>query len=99
VNRDDRTDEASSNAGPPDHDPAPRYEIRVKGRLEGRWASWFDGMEITDPDDGTTVLHGTVPDQAALHGLLARLRDVGIPLLSLREVTNDNTTTTEPEGN
>lgn len=99
MNTDDRSDEPSSTAGAPGHTPTPHYEIRVKGRLGDRWAAWFDGLEITDPGDGTTVLRGPVVDQAALHGLLARLRDVGIALLSLREVTNDTTTTTEPEGN
>jgi hypothetical protein len=63
-----------------------RYEIRVKGRLGPRWATWFEGMSVTALEDGTTVLRGSLVDQAALHGLLARLRDIGIPLLSLTEV-------------
>lgn len=62
------------------------YEICVRGRLDPRWARWFDGLAITHPDDGTTVLRGPVVDQAALHGLLQRLGDVGLELLSLREV-------------
>jgi hypothetical protein len=74
----------------------PLYEICVRGRLGDRWAAWFDGMEITDPGDGTTVLRGPVVDQAALHGLLQRLRDVGLHLISLREVSHDDT---DPEGN
>jgi hypothetical protein len=60
-----------------------RYEIRVKGHLAARWATWFDGMTLTRHDDGTTVLHGTVADQSALHGLLRKLNDLGVPLVSV----------------
>jgi hypothetical protein len=63
-----------------------QYEIRVDGHLGARWAAWFDGLAITGEGDGTTVLRGPVADQAALHGLLQKLRDVGIPLISLRQV-------------
>jgi hypothetical protein len=63
-----------------------QYEIRVDGHLGARWAPWFDGLAITSEGDGTTVLRGPVLDQAALHGLLQKLRDVGIPLISLRQV-------------
>ena len=63
-----------------------QYEIRVDGHLGARWAAWFDGLSITTGDDGTTVLSGPVVDQAALHGLLQRLRDIGIPLISLTPV-------------
>jgi hypothetical protein len=63
-----------------------QYEIRVDGHLGTRWAAWFDGLAITSQGDGTTVLRGPVVDQAALHGLLQKLRDVGIPLISLRQV-------------
>lgn len=65
-----------------DHDSA-WYEIRLQGRLDPRWATWFEGMTLTDHTDGTTVIHGLVADQAALHGLLQRLRDLGLPLLSV----------------
>jgi hypothetical protein len=68
------------------HHPAPEYEIRVAGHLAPRWSAWFDGLTVTTDADGTTVLHGTVIDQAALHGLLQKLRDVGIPLVSLHQV-------------
>jgi hypothetical protein len=71
-----------------------QYEIKVEGQLASRWAAWFDGMGITTEGDGTTVLRGSVVDQAALHGLLQKLRDVGIPLISLTRV-DTNTTTTE----
>jgi hypothetical protein len=66
-----------------------QYEIRVDGHLGTRWAAWFDGLAITNEGDGTTVLRGRVADQAALHGLLQKLRDVGIPLISLRQVPSD----------
>jgi hypothetical protein len=60
-----------------------RYEIRVQGHLEPRWTAWFDGMTLTHEHDGTTAMRGPVIDQAALHGLLQRLRDVGLPLISV----------------
>ena len=60
-----------------------RYEIRVRGHLEPRWGAWFDGMTLTRHDDGSTALHGTVADQSALHGLLRRLNDLGLPLVSV----------------
>jgi len=59
-----------------------RYEIRVQGRLEPRWAAWFEGLTLTT-EGGVTCLHGPVADQAALHGLLARIRDLGIELISV----------------
>ena len=60
-----------------------RYEIRVIGHLESRWVAWFDGLNLTTEDDGVTLISGPVVDQAALHGLLTKLRDLGIPLVSL----------------
>jgi len=63
-----------------------QYEIRVDGHLGPRWAAWFDELCITSEQDGTTVLRGTVVDQAALHGLLLKLRDLGIPLISLTPI-------------
>ena len=66
-----------------------RYEIRLKGHLAARWAAWFDGMTLTTTSDGTTVLEGPVVDQAALHGLLSRLRDTGLPLISLARIEPD----------
>lgn len=57
----------------------------MAGRLAPRWSAWFDGLAVAPGPDGTTVLHGPVPDQAALHGLLAKLRDLGLPLISLTQ--------------
>jgi hypothetical protein len=62
------------------------YEIRVKGHLDGRWAAWFDGLHLTRDDGGTTFIRGRVADQAALHGLLSKMRDLGLPLLSVVRV-------------
>ena len=67
------------------HDPG-RYEIRLGGHLDSRWAAWFDGMTLTNQSDGTTNIHGPVIDQAALHGLLKKLRDVGLRLISVTQV-------------
>lgn len=57
------------------------YEIKIKGRLDARWSAWFDGMTVTEVDDGT-IITGWVADQAALHGLLGKIRDLGLPLIS-----------------
>jgi hypothetical protein len=65
------------------------YEIRLQGRLDQRWSAWLDGLTLAHDPDGTTVLHGHVVDQAALHGLLARLRDIGLPLISVTRVDPD----------
>jgi hypothetical protein len=62
------------------------YEIRVAGALGARWAMWFDGLTLADEGDGTTVIAGSVADQAALHGLLQRVRDLGIPLVSVTRI-------------
>ena len=63
-----------------------RYEIRLKGHLDTRWAAWFDGLTLTRDSDGTTIIHGPVADQAALHGLLQKTRDLGLPLISVNYV-------------
>jgi hypothetical protein len=65
---------------------AGQYEIRLKGHLESRWAAWFDGLTLRHDSDGTTVIEGPVADQAALHGLLQKVRDVGVPLISVARV-------------
>jgi hypothetical protein len=63
-----------------------QYEIRLKGHLEARWATWFGGVSLTQESDGTTVIRGPVIDQAALHGLLSKVRDLGLPLIALTRV-------------
>ncbi len=68
-------------AGRPDGPP--RYEIRLQGHLDPRWTAWFDGLTLTDEIDGTTALRGTLVDQAALHGALQKVRDTGLPLISV----------------
>ena len=62
------------------------YEVRLEGRLDDRWSTWFDGMTVAVDAAGVTVVRGHVVDQAALHGLLARLRDIGLPLISVERV-------------
>ena len=61
----------------------PIYQIRVKGRLGRPWADWFDGLTVAPQDNGDTLLTGPVVDQAALHGLLRKVRDLGLPLLAV----------------
>lgn len=68
------------------------YRIRIQGHLGQRWVPWFDGLALTRDADGTTLLQGRVADQAALHGLLNRVRDMGLPLISV-------TSTGPPEPN
>ncbi len=63
-----------------------RYEIRLKGHLDSRWSAWFDGLTITRCGNGTTIIHGPVADQAALHGLLQKARDLGLHLISVTSV-------------
>lgn len=67
-----------------------RYEIRIAGHLDPHWASWFYGLAINHEDDGTTTLRGDVADQAALHGLLGRVRDLGAALISVTHLDNDS---------
>lgn len=62
------------------------YQIRVKGHLGPQWTDWFAGLAITLEEDGDTLLTGPVLDQAALHGLLRRVRDLGMPLVSVNRV-------------
>jgi hypothetical protein len=78
--------ETSPSTGTPE---TGAYEIRVSGHLDRRWASWFDGLVLVHAADGTTVLRGRVPDQAALHGLLQRMRDLGLPLVSVVQIDPD----------
>lgn len=73
------------------------YEIRLLGRLDERWASWFDGMTMVVGPDGVIVLQGAIIDQAALHGLLAKLRDLGLPLISVTAVPDPHHARRLPE--
>ena len=70
------------------HEPE-LYEIRIKGHLDNRWAHWFGGLTITLEDNGDTLLTGPVVDQAALHGLLKKVRDLGMPLISVIGIEPD----------
>ena len=62
------------------------YQIVVEGHLDSQWAEWFEGLSISHTQDGTTILAGPVPDQAALHGLLVKIRNLGLPLVSINQV-------------
>ena len=74
------------------------YEIIIKGPLSPRWQTWFDDFQIETDRDGNTLLTGPLPDQAALHGLLARVRDLGLVLLSLRLLSVSDNKPIKPEG-
>ena len=65
------------------------YRIRVKGSLDERWSDWFDGFTITPQASDETLMIGPVADQCALHGLLAKIRDLGLPLLSVERVESE----------
>jgi hypothetical protein len=84
---------SQTQAAPGTPHQAGRYEIRLQGHLAARWSAWFDGLTLTRQDDGTTLIAGPVIDQAALHGLLAKVRDTGLPLVSVEHVETDPTTT------
>lgn len=69
-----------------DRDPHTIYEVRLRGKIAARWVEWFDGLAMTYTDDGDTLLRGAVADQAALHGLLIKVRDLGLTLLAVQRV-------------
>ncbi len=69
------------------------YEIRLEGHLDTRWAARFDGLSLRHESDGTTTLHGLVDDQAALHGLLSRVRDLGVPLIAVTQIDRESPNT------
>ncbi len=77
-----------SNKRSPKTEPRPPvvYQIRVKGHLGRQWTEWFGGLNITMEEDGETLLTGPVVDQAAIHGLLKKVRDLGLPLISVNRV-------------
>jgi hypothetical protein len=85
---DERHDRIGADArapGRPGHQPEV-YEIRVKGHLDGLWTEWFDGLTLAHDENGVTTLTGPVVDQAALYGLLDRMRDLGLTLLSVHRM-------------
>jgi len=65
------------------------YQIRIEGHLDAQWADWFSGLTITLEENGNTLLTGSIVDQAALFGLLKKVRDLGMPLISLNRVEPD----------
>jgi hypothetical protein len=69
--------------------PTGNYELRIAGHLGEHWSTWFGGLSLTYDDDGTTILRGPVTDQAELHGLLAKVRDLGATLLSVKTIDAD----------
>jgi hypothetical protein len=77
------------HASPDEHHRPGRCEIRLKGRMDVRWAAWFDGLSFSHESDGTTIIQGPVADQAALHGLLRKVRDLGLPLISVIHIGPD----------
>ncbi len=79
-----------SNKSDPKTDPSQAvvYQIRIKGHLDSQWEVWFEGLAITLEKDGDTLLTGPVVDQAALHGLLKKVRDLGMPLVSVSPLEN-----------
>ena len=67
------------------------YEIRVKGHLDQHWSAWFDGMTITNVENGDTIISGSVPDQAALHSLLVKVYNLNLTLISVSRIETDST--------
>jgi len=72
-----------------------QYQIRVKGHLGPQWRGWFDGLVITNLEQGEALLSGPLPDQAALHGVLTKIRDLGLPLLAVSQVALDRKENTQ----
>jgi hypothetical protein len=73
------------------------YEIRVEGHIGDSWSSWFEGMTVRHEESGETVLSGTLVDEAALHGVLMKIRDLGLPLVEVKRLTASVDTTEEKE--
>ena len=86
---------SDTHASPDTRRELGQYEIRLKGHLESRWAAWFDGLSLTQESDGTTVIRGSVIDQAALHGLLSKVRDLGLPLIAVTQLDSKQMKGTE----
>ena len=79
----------SSNHNPSRLDQARHYRITIQGHLHPRWSEWFENLDITQQPDGTTTLSGVLVGQAALYGLIIKLRDMGLPLLALQSLKSD----------
>ena len=75
------------------------HEIRVQGHLDERWTDWLDGLTFSHESDGTTTLTGPLADQAALHGVLNRIRDLALPIVSVRRVSTDGERAIHPVAN
>jgi hypothetical protein len=78
----------STTEGSTRPDVAP-YEIRIEGHLDQRWADWLEGLTVRHESDGTTTLTGPLADQSALHGVLIRIRDLALPIVSVRRLSPD----------
>ncbi|MGD9892889.1 MAG: hypothetical protein AB7R89_04180 [Dehalococcoidia bacterium] len=78
-----REDDERTQAGTHQYEEPSLYEIRVMGHLDDHWSAWFDGMSLSRESNGTTNIHGPVADQAVLHGLLQRVRDLGLELVAV----------------
>lgn len=74
------------NQRPGPHAASAHYELRISGHLDQHWSTWFSGLSLVREDDGTTTLRGAVTDQAELHGLLAKVRDLGVTLISVTPI-------------
>ena len=86
---------STTPASTEDYHELGHYEIRIKGHLDNRWVDWFEGLTMTLEADGETWLTGTVADQAALHGLLRKVRDLGMPLISVKRIEPGQTDESE----
>jgi hypothetical protein len=86
VNTDHRSTDPEATRGKAAVPDQPIYQIRVKGHLGDHWADWFEGLAISQERDGSTVLTGSIADQAALHSLLVKLRNLCLPLISVNPV-------------
>ncbi|WP_035776237.1 hypothetical protein [Arthrobacter sp. H5] len=79
------------NETPVEHHDAGRYKIRIQGHLDDCWTEWFEGLSLTRESDGTTMLCGQVSDQAGLHGLLRKVGDLGMTLISVIAIDGERT--------
>lgn len=90
---------SAANPSPGDRPQPGRYEIRLKGYLDVRWAAWFEGLTVSHERDDTTLIQGPIIDQSALYGVLRKVRDLGLPLLSVMQVDSEPTNETDVHEN